>query len=216
MSLSVMRCTLLVVGLFFLSGCAVKKNIPLSENFWQEKPKIVIAHYKAPEPDMIVPSSQGLVDIAITRMANDKIITRLKQADLTWYQNLPHELAEQLTKRSIKVVIDPIPVVDEKSIIARARGDKILVIRLKAVGIRREYAVGFIPSGAPQAYCLVSGELIDPSNQKIPLWRSEIEIVQPIRGPWDEPPHFANFMESLNKATDAAGTELAYSLITSH
>ena len=76
--------------------------------------------------------------------------------------------------------------------------------------------MGFISGGAPQAYCVLSGELIDPRNQKKPLWRSEIEIMQPIQEPWDQSPHFSNLMGALNEATVAARTELLDSFFSGH
>lgn len=210
------RYTLLIIGLFLLAGCSSPRNIPLSEQFWQEKPKVVIVHYKAPEPGMTVSGQQGMLDMAITGMVNNKIIKQVKKADLSWYPAVAHQFAQQLKHRFILAVVDPVAIANQKSLLAKGQGDKVLAINLQTVGIRRVYSIGFISGGAPQAYCVLSGELIDPKNQKKPLWRSEIEIMQPIQEPWDQPPHFPNLMNALVQATDQAKTELLDSFFSGH
>lgn len=211
-----MRCLLIVMGVIFLTGCGADKNIALSENFWQEKPKIVIVHHKAPSPSMTVSGEQGLLDMAITRVANDKIIKRLKQADLKWYPNVSKQFSQRLKERAIDTSVDPIPVDNKKSILIRAQGNKVLAIKLQTVGIRRVYSMGFIPGGSPQAYCILSGELLDPNNKSKPLWKSEIEIMQPIKEPWDQPGEFGNLMLALNEATTTAEAELLDSFFSGH
>lgn len=212
----IIRCAILVVGLISLTGCGAPKNIELSENFWQEKPKIVIAHYEAPDPGLTVSGNQGLLDMAITRMTNDKVITHLRKSDLAWYPKISDQFAQRLKSLSIESSVDPTPVADSKSIIAKAQGNKILAIRLHAVGIRRVYSLGIISSGVPQAYCVLSGELIDPRNKDKPLWKSEVEIMQPIKEPWNQPENFANLMVALNEATETAKTELLESFFSGH
>lgn len=206
----------LILGVSLLSGCATQKNVQLSEKFWQDKPKVVVAHYKAPEPGMTVSGHQGLLDMAITRMTNNKIIDCLKRSDLSWYPKISDQFAQQLKQRSIGSVVDPTPIANDKALLAKAGGDKLLALKLQAVGIRREYSMGIISGGAPQAYCVLIGELIDPSNPKKPLWRSEIEVMQPVQGKWDQPPHFPNVMAALNEATTAARTELLDSFFSGH
>lgn len=216
MNNTIVRYTLITLGLFFLSGCVTERNIALSEKFWQEKPHIVIAQYKAPEPGMVVSGEQGLLDMAITRAANNTLIKKLRQNDMTWYKELPHKFAQGMKSRSIKVEVDPSPITNKQSIFAKAQGNKLLALKLVAVGVRRKYSLGFISSGAPQTYCLLLGELIDPHNKDKPLWRSEIEVMQPIKEPWDQAPHFTNLLAAVEEATQAASSELLDSFFSGH
>lgn len=216
---SILRYSLLVAGLFLLTGCGVKKNIPVPEQFWQEKPKVVLAYTKEPVPTMVVSGNQGLLDMAITQIANNKIINCVKRADLSWYRQFPQQFAQQLKQRSIQTVIDPEPIINNKSLkslLAKAQGNKLLTFELVAIGIRREYSMGIISKCAPQAYCVLAGKLIDPCNPKKPLWCTEIEIMQPVQEPWDQTPNFPNVMCALQQATEAARTELLDSFFSGH
>ena len=81
----------------FLGGlCEHAKEYTLIRAVLAGKLKVVIAHYKAPEPGMTVSGHQGLLDMAITEMVNNKIINRLKKSNLSWYPELADQFAQQL------------------------------------------------------------------------------------------------------------------------
>ena len=80
------------------------------------------------------------------------------------------------------------------------------------MGVRREY-YGFIPTGAPQAYCVLAGRLTDLSDKKI-WWSHDVEIILPVQGAWDQPPSYPNFTQALHLAMDEAREELVDSFFS--
>ena len=75
---------------------------------------------------------------------------------------------------------------------------KLLLTQIDALGARRHF-YGFIPTGKPQAFCSLSGRLIDIKTNHI-LWKHKVNITQDVSGPWDQPPNFPNFDRALNQA----------------
>lgn len=194
-----------------LMGCAQPRNVQLSENFWQDQSqKIAVASFKAPEPQMHRVGNEGLLDLAINNAMNSNMNKALKRADMNWYNNMSTQFATRLKEQKIHTSISEQQFKNDKKnreiILRQAEGDKVLTLELRAVGARRTY-YGFIPTGAPEAYCLLVGELIDPKDKKV-LWRHESEIIHPIQGAWDQSPNYPNFTSALNVAVNEAKQEL--------
>jgi len=207
----IVRFLVIGLGMTLLTGCAGKRNIPLAENFWQEKQqKIRVASFKAPEPQMHTVGQQGLVDLAINSAMNNQMNKAIKNIDISWYAMLPENFSGQLKKHHMNVTLHPQPIDTSKksrdAILGQAAGDKLLTLELRAVGARRDY-YGFIPTGAPQAYCVLVAEMVDPKDKKV-LWRHETEILQPVEGAWDQPPNYPNFTRALQVAVNDAKQEL--------
>lgn len=216
---SIIRAVITIVGLITLTGCAGPRNIQLSEEFWQTKNQnITIATFKTPEPQVHVKGEQGLVDLAINSAMNNNMNKALKRTDLSWYSNLYSRFVERFKTHKINSSIVSRQVEPGKKNYemlltqANAEGDKLLTLELRAVGARRTYC-GFIPTGAPEAYCVVVGELIDPKDKKV-WWHHATEIITPVKGPWDQSPHYPNFANALDIAMHEAKQEIVDSFFS--
>lgn len=221
MRYSVVKYSLLGIALAVLMGCASgNRNIALQDNFWKnQNKKITVASFKAPQPQVHQVGGQGLLDMAITSVANKSINNKLKQTDLGWYNEMPQEFANQLKNKHIQAAVLSRKLEAKQknysSELAETNGDLLLTLELKAIGARREYAAGFIPQGAPEAYCVLVGELIDPKDKKV-LWHHETEVLQKVQGAWDQPPAFPNFTAAHNIAVAEAKQELLDSFFSGH
>ncbi len=206
-------CTTLTAVLL-LMGCATPKRcVPLAESFWQNHTqKITVATYPAPTPTVYQLGAQGLLDIAITSIANKALNNALKHTDLIWYHELPEHFVNRLKGQHIQASIYEKKLPPDRKVhpgvLAETNGDLLLILELHAIGARRSYSAGFIPQGAPEAYCVLVGELLDPKNKKNVLWHSESEVIIKVDGAWDQPPGFPNFMNALNVAISEAREEI--------
>ena len=203
---------MVMVGILALMGCGSRpKNVALTDSFWETpKQKIMIAAYKAPEPEIHTVGEQGLLDMAITSVATREINAAVKRTELTWYHHLPTTFAQRLKGQHMEATLYDDPIENGKKgfehALAQAQDNKLLTLKLRAIGARREY-YGFLPTSAPEGYCSLVGELIDPTDKKV-LWRHEVEIKQPVQGSWDQPPNFPNFSHALEEAVASAKDEL--------
>jgi hypothetical protein len=91
--------------------------------------------------------------------------------------------------------------------------DQILMIKLDEIGARRYYN-NFLPTGAPEAYCVLAGELINKRHQVI--WRYRAEAFEPIRGTWNQAPNFPNLTNAINIAARSAQEDLLDSFFSGH
>jgi len=198
------------MGLFI--GCAQQpRNVQLSENFWQNKnQKIAIASFKAPKPQVRTVGAQGLLDLAVNTTMNSGMNTFLKRTDLTWYKEINSSFANRLKEHTIKTSVLPQEFEHDKKsrelLLSQVEADKVLTLELRAIGARREY-YSIIPKGAPEAFCVLVGELIDPKDKKV-WWHHEVVIVQPVQGAWDQGPNYPNFTNALNVAVNEAKQEI--------
>ncbi len=203
-----------------LAGCVTKRNVPLNSAFWQnQKEKITIIAAECPKPHLHAVGAQGLLDVAIIHAANRKLIDALKNSDLSWYEELPQTFAKRLKDKQRQASIYPKRVElkqkNQANILAESNGDLLLTFKVRTVGARRQYGLGFVPMSAPEGYCLLVGELINPKDKKV-LWHHEAEIIQKVQGAWDQPPHFQNFNVALNTAIAEAKKELLDSFFNGH
>jgi len=212
---------ILLLGLitFLLNGCATNRNIPLQESFWQNpKQKITVAAYKPSKPDIFIEGDQGLLDMAITGIANKDLSNALKNTDVKWYQEMPETFAKRLNQGKMVATVYQQPLDNNRkkhpNVLAETNGDLLLTLELRAIGAKRRYAAGFIPSGGPEARCVLVGELVDPRDKKKVLWHHETEILQKVEGKWDEPPGFTNFNNALQLAITDARQEMLDSLFS--
>jgi ABC-type uncharacterized transport system auxiliary subunit len=94
----------------------------------------------------------------------------------------------------------------------QTNSDKVLLIQLNAFGAQRNYA-GFIPMGAPQAFCYVTGTLINTKDNKV-IWRYKADVLQPIIGNWDQPPTYPNLDTAIKQAVTIAQQEILDNFFT--
>jgi len=210
------RFILIACGFIFLTGCATQKNMPLADSFWQtQHQKIAVVTTKAPEPKLYKMGSQSLIDVAISSTMTNGLDNYISHANLTWYRKLPLDFAAQLKQRNVyaKAYTEAMNI-DPKNITGFGDSDKLLVIQLEAWGVVRNYS-GFIPIGAPKAYCVLKGELINTKNNDI-LWRYQTTIKQPVQGEWDQPPNYPNIGNALTSAIQSAQQDLFDSFFSGH
>lgn len=205
------RVALLCLTLSLFTGCATR-NVPLHSSFWQNSnEKITIVAAQPPTPGVHIVGGQGLLDAAITIAANSKLSSSIEKTDLSWYEELPHDFIKRLKVKQKEVTLYSkkldLRKKDQAKILAETKDDLLLTFKLRAVGAQREYAAGFVPMGGPKAYCVLVGELVNPKEKRT-LWHHEVEIIQKVNGPWDEPPLFPNFNTALNVAITDAKQEL--------
>src|SRR5579862_6158591 len=170
---------LIIFSVLFLSACATEKNIPLQESFWQQKHhKVAVASVKPAKPGVTMVGSQGILDYAINSAMTNKLDTHLSRTNLSWYYSLPTDMALKLKEHQISAVNAGSDMSDDErqvaNIAAEHHVDDVLVIKLQAVGVIRRYS-GFIPTGSPEAYSVLKGELIDTSSKSV-KWRHLAEV----------------------------------------
>src|SRR3990167_8714519 len=149
------RSVIISLGFALLVGCA-QSNVPMSENFWQNKQqKIAVTTTQAPVPQLYEMGNQGLLDIAISATMNSDLNQYLKRADLTWYYRFPQDFAQQISQRHLyaKSYSEQLSAsrTDYAGFAVQANSDTVLIIKLQALGAKRNY-YAFIPTEAPQAY----------------------------------------------------------------
>jgi ABC-type uncharacterized transport system auxiliary subunit len=217
------RIFLIISSLIFLSGCATpEKNIALTENFWKDsKHKITVANTKITntnKPKLHSMGNQGLLDMAISSAATKTFSNYLEKTDCAWYNDLSKKFVGQLKKRNISSEIHPMYIDPEQKkeavFTAKIDGNKLLLIELQQLGAIRNY-YGFIPTGAPKAYCLLKGELINREDKQV-LWRHITKIEEPVQGNWDQPPAYPNFTLALQQAVVSAQEEMIDSFFSGH
>lgn len=197
-----------------LAGCAsTPRNVALQDSFWQNpQQKITVATIKNPAPKIHVVGNQGIMDMAITSVVNRHLDKAIRETDLSWYSDVPNNFAQRLKQSKMHASVYSKPLEKNKkthaNVLAETNSDLLLTFELKAIGARRLYKAGFIPTNAPEGYCVLVGELVDPLNKSKVLWRHETEIIQKVVGKWDEPPHFSNFKNALNVAVAEAKQEI--------
>lgn len=216
------RIFLVALSLLFIAGCSSsRKNIKLNDEFWQNNKnhKIVIAKVKKPKAGLTKTGSQGILDFAINSAVTNSFDKHLTNyADLNWYDQMPNKFASGLNERNITAQIYPTALKDSKlkntNFVFEMEGNKLLTIELENIGaIRNYYSV--IPTGAPKAYCVIKGELIDQTDKKV-LWRHIMTVEEPVQGEWDQPPYYPNFNKALAHATTLAQEEIIDSFFSGH
>ncbi len=193
-----------------LVGCATKQqNVELSENFWQNKnQKVTVATTKAPQPQIYqTGDAGGLLGLAITAAMNNKLENHIEKLDLAWYQDqLPRKFAERLKQRHVNTQLSSTQLnSQDKNMAIQVGADKLLVLKLDAVGVKRRYN-GVVPAEDPKAYCVITGELRDTANQV--LWHYQASASEQVEGAWDQPPNYPNLTKAIEVAIHSAEQEL--------
>jgi ABC-type uncharacterized transport system auxiliary subunit len=217
--MTMQRLLLTIIAALFLSSCATQKNVPLQESFWQEKQhKVAVVSIKPAVPGVTMVGSQGLLDLAINSAMASKLDAQLSKMDLEWYYKIPSDMTEKLKQRKVIANMAGTNISDDDRNIASIAGQNnvndILVIKLQAVGVIRRYTC-FIPAGAPQAYCVLEGKLLNPVTKEV-KWRHLAEVKLPVQGNWDQPPTFPNVNNAVKVAIDSSRQEVLDSFFSGH
>lgn len=211
---------IIIFLLFTLVGCATARNHESQDLFWKTTQQtVIIAETMAPQPVVYKIGNQGLLDYDVINSTSENSIDDfVKQINLSWYREMPADLATQMKLHNFNAVIYQEPIKLNKKEYAAVKqktgGDALLVLTLEAIGAKRDY-FGFVAKGAPEAYCVLTGDLINLHNNKV-IWHYTATIVEPILAPWDQAPHYANYSSALRLAINSAKQELEDSLFSAH
>lgn len=212
-------CRVGIVALIMgLVGCAPAR-VALRPSFWKETQyKVGIATAPPPQLAAYRSGNQGLLDMAINSAMAGSLEEHLQRLDASGFAAVADQYVEKLNERGINArklsrTVNPLTLPpfsspssgeyaerDMRPLAAQEGIDKLILLSLQQCGTTRNY-YGFIPLGAPKAYCVGKGEMIDLKTNQIE-WRAYPEAndaTQDVVGEWDEPPDFRNVTAAINR-----------------
>lgn len=201
---------LCAVGILLLAaGCATsQKSVALAKGtIGPDRGRVGVVMTKVPKPDTQFPGAACLLCYAAASVANQSLTNyagTLSTADLTVVQD---DIAARLRARNAEVVIiatpldlDTLPTFrgtgtnqpnkDFSDLRRQYRIDRLVVIRIAAIGFSRNYA-SYIPTSDPSGFIDGAGSMVDLATNSYE-WYMPFHIVKGSEGPWDEPPKFPN------------------------
>lgn len=216
----------LVLGASVLAGCAtVQKPIPATGALFDNKDRpVAIAIEKLPEPGQVMLGNQGLLDVVINRANAKAIVERLQKQDFTTVSGLPEAFRQGLGSRQIPVVMVAEPIDTEsmpkytegsgegvalrdyRPLAKKYKADKLLLVTARSLGTVRTY-YGFLPTGAPEGYVALTGQLIDLSTNRLE-WYERVDVRANAMGDWDQAPEYDNLMRAVDESTRTAASKL--------
>lgn len=214
---------LLGISIALLTGCVTPEhNIKVPENFWQDKTNsVAIAKTKFAEKPCLNKhvDDGGLLSLAINAAVTHKFDKYLERADMDWYyEELPQKFVDEFKKRKISAQIYATNIEPKQkkntNVLVQMDGNKLLTFELQNFGAIRHY-YNLFPKGAPKAYCVIKGELINRQDNKV-LWRQLAHVEEPVHGDWDQPPSYPNFTQALKEAVHEAQEILINSFFSGH
>jgi len=162
--------SLFVLAAILLSACGPSK-LALKEEFWQAKErKIGVALTPSPTPGAHRQGGQGLLDMAINKLAAGSLEAHLNTLKPTAFDEVADRFVKRLTERGIpaKKLANPVDLEkfpqtnrsessdsferDLRSLAAEEKIDALLLLSIDRWGTVRNY-YGFIPLGSPKGYC---------------------------------------------------------------
>lgn len=199
---------ILIAGVITLSGCAgtPQQNLDLAPGVLSAQTgRLGIVMTSMPKVDTFFPGADCLLCMATASLANTTLTAytqTLPTEDLT---KLKQEVADLIQKRGIKVTVieeslnlDNLPKwsveapnVARKDFVSLKQKygvDKLLVMQVNILGIRRNYAAYF-PTGEPTAVLEGAGYIVNLNNN-VYEWYSWVSNTKNSDGKWDEPPSF--------------------------
>jgi hypothetical protein len=197
---------LLLAGLL-LGGCATRQEpIPLAKDYYTAKTgRIGVLVTDAPNPDTMFPGADCLLCMAVASAANSAMTDAVRTWPTADLRPLKGELVQLLQSRTQQAVpiddrVDLVAlpkrptqeagfaVKDFSSVASRAGVDRLLVVNLHTLGVRRTYA-SYVPTSAPVAVLGASAFIVDMKTHRLD-WYQDFNVTRPAEGAWDEPPKF--------------------------
>jgi hypothetical protein len=204
-----------------LGGCATAPQPPvaLSNNvFSGSGGRIGVAMYELPKVDTSFPGASCLLCLAAASLANSSLTTYTQTLPSDDLAHLKADVAELLRKKGQQVtVIDDAFKLDQfpkgdgapnksprdfSSLRAKYNINKLLVVNITQLGIRRSYAA-YIPSSDPQSVVMGNGYLVNLADNNLE-WYAPIEEVKSASGKWDEAPKYPGLTNAYFQAIEGA------------
>jgi len=204
-------------------GCG-PANIAVKPEFWQLKNTTIgVAIVKYPVPQTYRAGSQGLLDMAINSAAASTLDSYLQKLDLKNFSAVADTFVSKLRQRGftakrIEGIVDPekMPAFssarsDEKTMdkdfrqLGRQEGvERLILLAIDRCGTIRNY-YGFIPLGAPKAFCLCKGHMVNCTSNTIEWFAATEELTSTVDviGDWDQPPAYPNLTQAFPKAMES-------------
>lgn len=212
-------CRMGAVVLFMgLIGCGPSR-VALRPSFWKETHhKVGVATLAPPQLAAYRTGNQGLLDEAINSAMAGSLEEHLQRLDASGFATMADQYVEKLDERGFSArklsqTVEPLKLQpfeatgsgefaerDMRPLAEKEGIDTLILLSLQQCGTTRAY-YGFIPLGAPKAYCVGKGEMIDLKTNQV-QWRAFPEsanATQDVVGEWDEPPHFTNVTAAINR-----------------
>jgi hypothetical protein len=213
----------LLVAAFLLSACG-PSTMALKPEFWQTKERTIgVAIVPAPVAGAHRAGSEGLLDMAINKIAMGSLESHLQALKSDAFNQVVDKFVARLTERGIPakkldkpLLLDKFPQFnreesgdvferDLRSLAASEKIDALVILSISQWGTVRNY-YGFIPLGSPKGYCVGTGRLINLTSNALEwiTWvPAELAAVD-VDGEWDKPPDFPNVDTAIKKAVENA------------
>jgi len=214
-----------LMAMFLLVGCVgLQPKIDVDPAFWANKEQVIgVAVAKLPTPMSAKSGNQGLLDVLINDANSSDLDKHLAALDISSVNTLADKITDYLNQKNIKAVkIDDIiddstlpelPALSEEQsksgkqfaqrdftgLKAQHQVDKVLLIKVTRVGTMRSY-YGFIPTSAPVGSSVISGQIINLSDNHLEWSQVATQNVPNAESEWDVPPDFPGLTKAALSA----------------
>lgn len=196
----------LLAAVMLLSGCAgtPQQNVNLAPGILQSG-RLGIAMTPMPKVDTMFPGADCLLCIAAASLANTTLTSYTQTLPTDDLVRMKQEAADLIRKNGGNVILideslnlenlqawnTPAPNVAKKDFLplkTKYGIDKLLVLDVSSLGIRRNYA-SYFPTGEPYAILQGAGYLVNLNNNTYE-WYNWVHTIKNGDSKWDEPPSF--------------------------
>jgi hypothetical protein len=196
-----------MIALFGLAGCASPPQQPIAMSgtvLQNNSARIGVAMAPLPKVDTWFPGASCLLCLAAASATNSSLTTYTQTLPVDDVAHIKTDVADALRKKGYNAVVLPDdlkvrdlpkgsegpnkPKYDFSSLASKYQIDKLVVIEIGSLGVRRNYA-SYIPNGDPQAALAGMGYLVNLSNNTYE-WYLPLDQVKGAAGSWDEPPKY--------------------------
>jgi hypothetical protein len=202
-----------------LTGCATAPQSPIefSAPGANDKGGVVgVGMTQMPKVDTQFPGADCLLCIAFASAANSSLTKQVQSFPYEGLPSLKSDIAKLLAAKGyqVKVLDESIDVKslpsltskepnfarrDFTSLKAKYQVDRLLLIDITSVGVRRNYSA-YIPAGDPTAIVAGSGSIINLSSNALE-WYLPVTVTKGTEK-WDEPPAFPGMTNAYFQAVE--------------
>jgi hypothetical protein len=224
------RDSLLAFGLLLLVGCATTDQL-LPENYFDNTDSTVaIGIATLPTPDLIESGQQGLLDIAVNRIANSGLREHLATIPIDDFSLTMKNLKSELEQHGFNVLLIDEPIAymdlplnehrpkgferrDVSSLTESVDADQLLLLIVNFAGAMRNYH-GFVPTSAPKGYSRCEGRLIELDSNQL-LWHVQHTAESDVISPWNQSEiSYPNLTNSVLSSLTSCGDHLLSRFVT--